>query len=169
MQQPKGGWRLTNFIEHRGQYGAGVSRLALTCDCDIETAKKVHETYWKRNWAIKAVAKEQVTKKCDGRLWLFNPISGFWYSLRTEKDIFSTLVQGSAAYCFDRWLAEVLQRRPQITGQFHDEFILCVKKGNREAVSDFLEECIQEVNSKLKLNRELSISIQFGESYADIH
>lgn len=151
------------------QYGAGVSRLAITCSCDAETARRIHKTYWQRNWAIKAVAKEQKVKIIDGQSWLLNPVSRFWYSLRTEKDIFSTLVQGTAAYCFDRYLAEVLKRRPQVTGQFHDEFILCIKKGNRKEVSEFLEECIKEVNDYLKLNRELSISIQFGDSYAEIH
>jgi hypothetical protein len=102
-------------------------------------------------------------------MWLLNPVSKFWYSLRTEKDIFSTLVQGTAAYCFDRWLAVVLREREQVTGQFHDEFILCVKKGFREEVKEFLEDAIKEVNGFLKLNRELSISIQFGDCYADIH
>lgn len=152
-----------------GQYGAGVSRLAITCGCDQETARKVHETYWKRNWAIRAVAKAQTVKSIDGQMWLKNPVNGFWYSLRTEKDIFSTLVQGTAAYVFDRYLAEVLSRRPQLTGQFHDEFIIDVKKGHREEIVEFLNECIEEVNSSLKLNRELGISIQFGDTYAEIH
>src|SRR5690606_21063068 len=44
------------------QYGAGVSRLAITCGCDRETAERVRDTYWKRNWAIKAVAAEQKVK-----------------------------------------------------------------------------------------------------------
>src|SRR5690606_8327370 len=90
------------------QYGAGVTRLAITCGCDMETARKVHETYWKRNWAIRAVAKAQTVKTVDGQMWLKNPVSGYWYSLRTEKDIFSTLVQGTAAYVFDRYLGAVL-------------------------------------------------------------
>lgn len=151
------------------QYGAGVSRLAITCGCSLEVAKGVHEAYWKRNWAIKAVVDEQVVKTVDGQMWLYNPVSGFWYTLRYKKDIFSTLVQGTAAYVFDKYLAHVLLRRPQVTGQFHDEFILNVKKGNREAITKFLNDVIREVNEELKLNRELGISVQFGDSYADIH
>jgi len=151
------------------QYGAGVSRLAITCACDEETARRVHETYWKRNWAIKAVAEKQKTKSVDGQMWLLNPISKFWYSLRTKKDVFSTLVQGTAAFVFDTWLAFVLKERPQVTGQFHDEFILCVRKGHREEVERFLRQSIQKVNDYLKLNRELDISVQFGDCYADIH
>lgn len=151
------------------QYGAGIPRLEITCGCDRATAARVHATYWKRNWAIKAVAKAQTVKTVDGQMWLKNPVNGFWYSLRTEKDIFSTLVQGTAAYVFDRYLAAVLSKRPQVTGQFHDEFILNVRKGNRELITKFLNDCIQEVNDSLRLNRELGISIQFGDKYSDIH
>jgi len=151
------------------QYGAGVPRLMVTCGIDRGAAARLHKAYWDRNWAIKAVATEQEIKSLDGQMWLKNPVSGFYYSLRYEKDIFSTLVQGTAAYCFDTWLSIVLHQRPELTGQFHDEFILTVKKGHREEIEDFLRETIKEVNEFLKLNRELDISIQFGKSYADIH
>lgn len=151
------------------QYGAGVSRLAITCACDEKTARKVHETYWKRNWAIKEVADEQKVKEVDGQLWLLNPINRFWYSLRTKKDIFSTLVQGSAAYCFDTWLRFILSRRKQITGQFHDEVILEIKEGHRHEATKLLTWAIERTNKFLGLNRELGIDIQFGTSYAEIH
>lgn len=151
------------------QYGAGVAKLALTCGCDRDTAKRVHETYWKRNWAIKAVADAQKIKTVRGQMWLYNPISKFWYSLRDKKDVFSTLVQGSAVYCFDCWVREIVSKRPQLTGQFHDEIIIEVKEGHDEAVHAFLEETISCVNKELKLNRELGIGIQFGKRYSEIH
>lgn len=151
------------------QYGAGIPRLMVTCGTDRETATRIHETYWKRNWAIKAIASEQEIKKVGDQMWLLNPINGFYYSLRYEKDIFSTLVQGTAAYCFDLYLGFVLQKRPQVTGQFHDEFILEVKKGYRDEVKKLLEWAIFEVNRVLKLNVQLGVGIDFGENYAEIH
>lgn len=151
------------------QYGAGVSRLAITCGCDQETARRVHETYWKRNWAIKAVTDNAAVKTRQGKLWLYNPISGFWYYLKTRKDIFSTLVQGSAAYCFDVWISIVLSERPQLTGQFHDEIIFEIQKGHRDEIKSFLKDCIQEANEFLGLNRELDVDVQFGSSYDQIH
>jgi DNA polymerase I-like protein with 3'-5' exonuclease and polymerase domains len=156
----------TNYA---AQYGAGASRIAITANVSAHEAKNLHETYWKRNWAIKAVAEEQKVKEVDGQMWLKNPVNGFWYSLRTKKDIFSTLVQGTASYCFDIWLRFVLSKRPQVTGQFHDEFIIEVRKGNREKVTAYLRDAIRKTNEFLKLNRELDISIQFGDSYAEIH
>ena len=119
--------------------------------------------------AIKAVAAEQKVKTVDEQMWLFNPISRFWYSLRFEKDIFSTLVQGSAVYVFDTWVSHILADRPQLTGQFHDEIILTVKKGKQEEIKEWLKDCIRQVNDFLKLNVKLDIDVQFGHRYSEIH
>jgi hypothetical protein len=102
-------------------------------------------------------------------MWLFNPVSQFWYSLRYEKDRFSTLNQGTGVYCFDRWIMEFRKKRPQLTGQMHDEIIVTIKKGYREQLTKLLKEAVAVVNEELKLNRELDISVEFGDSYASIH
>jgi len=151
------------------QYGAGPPRLALTADISVKEAEKVHKTYWEKNWAIKEVAKHQEIVTISGQMWLKNPINGFFYSLRSEKDIFSTLVQGSASYVFDRWVQIFRQKRSQLTAQFHDEVVLCLRKGNREKAIQLLRGAIKELNEELQLNRELDIDIQFGDRYSDIH
>ncbi|MNE74447.1 hypothetical protein D3C80_1705290 [compost metagenome] len=92
-----------------------------------------------------------------------------WYWLKTDKDKFSTLNQGTGTYCFDMWIKEVLKRRQQLTGQAHDEGIWEVKKGYREQAAKLLKDAIQEVNKKLKLNRDLDVGIQFGDNYGSIH
>lgn len=169
MQQPKGGERLTNSLEHNGQYGAGASRIALTAGISDAQAKIVHKGYWDMNWSIKAVAKEQYVKTVEGQKWLFNPISRFWYSLREEKDRFSTLIQGSASFVFDMWVMNFRRKRPQLTAQFHDEVVIEIKKGHREGAEKLLRDAIKELNELLKLNRELDIDVQFGDRYSDIH
>lgn len=169
MQQPKGGMRLTNSSEHNGQYGAGPPRLALTANISLAKAEDVHATYWKKNWAIKVVADEQTTKELNGLLWLKNPINGFWYWSKKKHNVFSTLVQGSASYVFDLWVMEFRKKRPQLTGQFHDEVVLCVKQGYRKQCETLLRDAIKAVNDNLKLNRELGIDVQFGTRYSDIH
>lgn len=151
------------------QYGAGPPRLALTANITLAKATMVWETYWQKNWAIKEVAKNQIVKKLNGQMWLLNPISNLWYSLRYEKDIFSTLVQGSAAYVFDLWVRYIRSKRSQLTAQFHDEVVLCIKKGYREQSISLLQWAIDQTNSQLNLNRQLSISIQFGDKYSEIH
>lgn len=151
------------------QYGAGPPRLALTADISLEKARQVWETYWKKNWAIKKVAEEQIVKTISGQMWLYNPISHLWYSLRYEKDRFSTLIQGTASFVFDEWVKIFRSKRAQLTAQFHDEVVLQVKKGNREKATALLKNAIEELNNNLKLNRELGIDVQFGERYSSIH
>lgn len=151
------------------QYGAGPARLALTANISLTEAKKVWEAYWKKNWAIKEVAKEQTVRTVNGQMWLLNPINKFWYSLRFEKDIFSTLVQGSASYVFDLWVQVFRSKRPQLTAQFHDEVVIQVKQGFREQATKLLQNAIEQVNLSLNLNRRLDIDVQFGNNYAAIH
>lgn len=151
------------------QYGAGPPRLALTANISLEKAEQVWKTYWEKNWAIKEVAKKQRVKTVFGLMWLYNPISGFWYHLKYEKDVFSTLIQGSASYVFDMWVWEVRKKRPQLTAQFHDEIVLEVMIGYREKVTALLKDAINTLNEQLKLNRKLDIDVQFGQRYSDIH
>jgi len=150
-------------------YGAGGGTLARTLDISKKEGDAIVNAYREKNWAIQAIAKECVTKKALGTDWLFNPVSKFWYSLRNEKDKFSTLNQGTGVYCFDMWIKNFFDKRPQITGQMHDEVILCVKKGHREQCTKLLKDAVYKVNEQLKLNRDLDVDVQFGLNYAKIH
>ena len=152
-----------------GQYGAGVQRLMVTCGIDRKAAQKLHDAYWKLNWAVKKVESEQVTKEIDGQLWLKNPINGFWYSLRYMKDRVSTTIQGTASYVFDRWLQFILDRRPILIGDFHDEWITQIKEGYEEECTKLVRWAIDKLNDEVKLNKELDISIQYGKRYSEIH
>jgi hypothetical protein len=129
----------------------------------------VHQAYWDLNWAIKAVAEDQVTKQVGEQTWLLNPVNGFWYTLRTAKDKFSTLVQSTASYVFDMWLGFVLNERDQITGNFHDEGVWEIYPEEEESFRNILNQAIKDTNDLLKLNRELGITIQTGTNYAQIH
>ena len=102
-------------------------------------------------------------------MWVKNPVNNFWYTLRFEKDAFSTLNQSTGAYCFDQWVAHYLTKRPNIIGQFHDESINEVPIGEEEEHEKVLHWAIQKVNEKLKLNVDLSVSVQYGNCYSDIH
>ncbi len=151
------------------QYGAGPPRLALTADISLRKAEQVWKTYWEKNWAIKKVAEQQLVKTINSQMWLYNPISQMWYSLRYEKDKFSTLIQGTASYVFDEWVHIFRSKRPQLTAQFHDEAVLEIKLGFRDKAEKLLRDAIETLNKKLKLNRELGIDVQFGDRYSSIH
>lgn len=156
------------------QYGATGFRVAITCGISEEEGNNLVENYWKLNWAIKAVSDEQVykvlgTPQNAGQMWLYNPVSKLWYSLRSKKDIFSTLCQGTAAYTFDVWISYVRRKHKPMTGQFHDEGIWTIPLGMREEFEALLRWAIEEANKELKLNRRLDIDVQFGQNYAAIH
>lgn len=150
-------------------YGAGPPKIAQTAGISLQEAKELFRVYWKRNKSVKLIANACRTKVVDGEMWLRNPVSEFWYSLRAEKDRFSTLNQSTAVYCFDTWVRKVRSKGIKLCGQFHDELIAPVRKEDIEKTRRLLSQSITEANKELKLRVELGIDIQFGDSYADIH
>ena len=160
-------------VNFSGIYGAGPPKIALTTGMPLQQAKKLHKTYWDRNKAVKQVAASFKTKTTyyegEEQMWLLNPVSGFWYSLRYEKDKFSTGNQGTGVYCFDLYVKEVRKRGLKIMLQYHDEIAFPVLESAQEETVKKLNESIIEVNRILKLNVPLGISVDFGLKYSDIH
>lgn len=160
---------LGKTTNYSSQYGVGAPKLARTLEVEQKEAKKLLEAYWKINWAIREGASRQRVKRVRGQDWIYNPVSKFWYSLRNEKDRWSTLVQGTGVYCFDLWIREIRKKRPQLTATFHDECVFEIKKGHRKECEKLLRDSLQKVNNRLKLNVTLDCEVQFGENYACVH
>lgn len=156
-------------VNFAATYGAGIPKIVLTSGMDVSIATTLHRAYWKRNWAIKKIAKDAYWKEVDGEMWLYNPVSQFWYSLRYIKDIFSTLNQGTAVFCFDTWVRNVRRRGIKICGQFHDEIAFPLFPEEKDIVTQKLTDAINEANEQLNLNIKLSISIDYGNSYSETH
>jgi len=169
IKQVAGLRKIYKVVNYSAVYGVGAAKLARELKTTVAKAKELLEGYWKRNWAVRKIADDCVTKTVSGQKWLYNPVSKFWYSLRYDKDKFSTLNQGTGVYCFDTWVREVRKQRSQLTAQFHDEVVLEVRKGNREKATSLLKTAIQTVNNKLKLNVQLGVDVQFGRAYSDVH
>lgn len=150
-------------------YGVGVPKMSLTTGWPQQKSKLMLDIYWKRNWAVKKIAESCTVKTVWDQMWLWNPVSNMWYTLRFEKDKFSTLNQGTGVYCFDRYVSQARRRGLVLCGQFHDEGIFPRPVGMREDTKRILNESIKAVNDELKLNIELSISMDFGNNYAEIH
>ena len=164
---------LGKMVNFSSVYGTGPPKIALTTGMPLSQAKKLHQTYWNRNKAVKQVAASFKTKTThfegEEQMWLYNPVSGFWYSLRYEKDKFSTGNQGTGVYCFDLYVKEVRKRGLKIMLQYHDEIAFPVLESAQEETVKKLNESIIEVNRILKLNVPLGISVDFGKKYSDIH
>ena len=167
--------RISN-IRHGGKgtnysatYGAKGPTIARAAGVPEEIGNKLYDAYWTRNWSIKAIADNCIVKNSRGMKWLWNPVAKLWMYLKADKDRFSTLNQSTGTYAFDRWVWHMLEKRCQITGQMHDEVILELKIGNREAMTKILKDSIQAVNDELKLDRDLDVDVGFGRNYAQIH
>jgi hypothetical protein len=159
-------------------YGSGAETLSRTSGMSVAQAKTSLEGYWKLNWSVKAIAEEQCVITDDrGKTWLVNPINGFAYSLRSDKDRFSTLCQGTGSFFFDMWVDEILDRMfekfgvKRLNGEFHDEYItnFTDNPNNKIAMKEITENAIETINKKYFLRRKLGCEVQFGYKYSDIH
>lgn len=160
---------LYKTVNYAATYGAGGATIARSAGVSVAEGKALHETYWIRNWSIKTIADLVKTKQVGNKRWLFNPVSKFWYSLRNDKDKFSTLNQGTGVFCFDCWVKVVRSKGAKLCGQFHDEICLPVKLGRRKAVTKILKDSVVEVNKALQLNRALDVGVDFGKNYSETH
>ncbi len=194
LKKIRGKAKVVNFS---GIYGAGPAKIALTTGMTIEEATMLHKIYWERNKAVKQVCRDITVKvilKSGGistylgrellgfnrtqqamfmadvkEMWLYNPVSKFWYSLRYFKDIFSTLNQGTGVFCFDTWISKVRSQGIKVALQYHDEIGFPLLKDQVEQVKEKLTLAIKQTNDILKLNVPLGISIDVGKTYADCH
>lgn len=159
-------------------YGGGAGSISKGAGIPLSVAKSLHEAYWKLHWSVTAISEEQVTFKCKkGLTWLINPITGFCYNIRTEKDIFSTLCQGTGSFLFDMWVKSIQETlykdfgAKTLTATYHDEVVFCLKDNEKakEYFTKVIEGGIVSINSKFKLRREMGCDVQFGKRYSEIH
>jgi len=156
-------------VNYSATYGVGAPKLARETGMSKSEAKKLLEAFWSRNWAIEKVASTLRVRELFNGMWLKNPVSGFWYSLRSDKDRFSTLNQSTGVYCFDSWVKECRGMGLETIGQFHDEIIVLTKEGDEDKAENIMQMSINNVNHEINLNVPLGTDVQFGKTYADIH
>lgn len=150
-------------------YGIGIAALSRATGLSQKDAKKLRNDYWDRNWSINELAEDVVTKVVRGQMWLINPVNQYWYSVRNDKDIFSTLNQGTGAFVFDLWIKFMNQKGLFPFLQYHDEVLLNVLPKKEESITSILDSSMKKVNEILKLNIEIKVDVQFGKTYADVH
>ena len=156
-------------VNYSATYGVGAPTLSRNTGMPRKDAQKLLDAFWSRNWSVEEVASKVKTKQAFDGMWLQNPVSKFWYSLRSEKDRFSTLNQGTGVFCFDSWVKLCVEQGIHTVGQFHDEVIAVVEKGKEQETKVKMVKAIDQLNDNLKLNVPLGVDAQFGKTYADIH
>jgi len=167
-----------SFKEERSK--AKVANFALTYKCGIPTlmrqtglgrkqAEALSKAYWDKNNAILKVEDSLQIKQIGTQMWLLNPVSKFWYSLRAEKDKFSTLNQSTAVWVFDLFVKNVINLGITPNFQYHDEWTGNIFEHEKEFSTELVKKAINAVNEELKLNIQVGCSIDFGVNYKEAH
>lgn len=151
-------------------YGVGKVKLAREAGMTVKEADALITAFWDMNWSIKQVAKDAYVRTLkDGSMWVKNPVSGFYYSLRNDRDTWSTLNQGTGVFIVDSWIMHMRRKGVHPQGQIHDEVFFVLPEGNEKETLQVLEDSIAKVNHTLKLNVEIAVDVKFGENYAQVH
>lgn len=156
-------------VNYSAVYGVGKVKLSRTTGMPEQQCVELLAAYWDRNWAVKKIAEDQTVRTIGGKLWLYNPVSRFWISLRYEKDIFSSLNQSTGVFCFDSWLAQCWAKGIKGVFQAHDEVIVPISAGKEEDLYKAMKESIKKVNDNLNLHVALDIDPKFGGRYSYVH
>ena len=173
ISKARGKGKNTNYA---CQYRAGAKTVARSAGVTLEVGKALHKAYNKVNWSIEKISQAQVQKTVSHGMYQLNPFNNIWYRLKTEKDIFSTLVQGTGSYVLDLWLLYQMHIRDNeneglfnLLATMHDEEIVEVSIGYEDEMKDVIEKALDMVNKTLKVEIPFGCDIQFGHKYSEIH
>lgn len=164
--------KAAKVVNYSSLYGVGAAKLAREMGTTREEAEKLLKAFWDLNWSIRKISGQQYSKTLkDGSTWVKNPVSGFYYSLRNERDVWSTINQGTGVFIFDSWLLRCRRKGVTIPFQYHDELMTLrnTETESREEIKQKLDDSMNEVNDSLGLNVSVSVDVQWGQNYADVH
>lgn len=150
-------------------YGVAKKTLSINLGCSEKEAQTFIDAYWKRNWAVKEISETFKTKQIGTQSWIQSPISGFWLSLRAEKDRFSSVNQNAGVTVFNLWVKNMQELGVNVYLQMHDEIVTEVLKEDEQKTKDLIQKAMDMVNEELKLNVTIKCSIASGVNYGNIH
>lgn len=156
-------------VSYSALYGVGAPKLSKELKCSVKEAKSLLDAYWKINWSVKHFASRCKTKTIKDQMWVLNPLNNYWYSLRNEKDIFSTVNQGAGDYIFTLWEKFLMMDGVIIRGGWHDELVTTCKPEDCDKTVAKLYSAIDKVNEVLQLKVPVGIDHKIGDTYADVH
>lgn len=154
---------------YSSMYGIGKDKLAKDLGITVKESTKLIEAYWIKNKCVKIFSDSCETSTVNGQLWVKNPLNGYKYSLRSTKDIFSTINQGTGDYIFTLWQHNLIKLGVTLYGGFHDEIITCCKSEDCEIIIEKLKKAMDLVNIQIGLKVPIGIDYKIGKSYSEVH
>ena len=154
---------------YSAMYKIGKTKLGKELGISSKKAGELIDAYWVKNKCVAIFSDSCETKTVNGELWVKNPLNGYHYSLRTKRDIFSTINQGSGDYIFTLWEHNLMKLGIVLYGNFHDEIITCCKPEDCDYIVEKLKLAMEMVNKQLKLKVPVGIDYKIGKSYGEVH
>ena len=154
---------------YSSMYGIGKDKLAKDLGITVKESAKLIEAYWIKNRCVKIFSDSCETSTVNGQLWVKNPLNGYKYSLRSTKDTFSTINQGTGDYIFTLWQHNLIKLGVTLYGGFHDEIITCCKSEDCEIIIEKLKKAMDLVNIQIGLKVPIGIDYKIGKSYSEVH
>lgn len=154
---------------YSSMYGIGKDKLAKDLGITVKESSILIEAYWKKNNCVKVFSESCFTKEVGEQLWVQNPMNKYFYSLRSKKDIFSTVNQGVGDYIFTLWQHNLMSMNVTMNGGWHDETVVCCIPKEKEDIIEKLKLAMEKVNNQLKLKVPIGIDYKIGQSYAEVH
>lgn len=154
---------------YSSMYGIGKDKLGKDLGITTKESGKLIDAYWIKNKCVRTFSDSCETKTVNGQLWVKNPLNNYYYSLRSNKDIFSTVNQGTGDYIFTLWQHNLMKLGVKLYGGFHDEIITCCKPEDCDVIVEKLKKAMEIVNKQLKLKVPIGIDYKIGNSYSDVH
>ena len=154
---------------YSSMYGIGKDKLAKDLGITVKESAKLIEAYWIKNRCVKIFSDSCETSTVNGQLWVKNSLNGYKYSLRSTKDIFSTINQGTGDYIFTLWQHNLIKLGMTLYGGFHDEIITCCKSEDCEIIIEKLKKAMDLVNIQIGLKVPIGIDYKIGKSYSEVH
>jgi len=154
---------------YSSMYGIGKDKLSKDLGITVKEGGKLIDAYWIKNKCVKTFSESCETKTVNGQLWVKNPLNNYYYSLRSNKDIFSTVNQGTGDYIFTLWQHNLMAMGVKLYAGFHDEIVTCCKPEDCDTIIEKLKKAMELVNKQLKLKVPIGIDYKIGNSYADVH
>lgn len=154
---------------YSSMYGIGKDKLAKDLSIPVKEAAKLIEAYWIKNKCVKIFSESCETKTVNGQLWVKNPLNNYYYSLRSTKDIFSTINQGTGDYIFTLWQYNLMNMGVKLYGGWHDEVVTCCKLEDCDIVIQKLKKAMELVNKQIGLKVPIGIDYKIGKSYSEVH
>jgi len=160
----------SKIVNFSAVYSVSAKTLARNSGMSIGEAQKLLDVYWKRNWSVKELAASyQVKQTKDGQMWLYGSRSKIFYSLRNDKDRFSTGNQSLGDYVFSNFCFNIEKLGYYPILQMHDEWNSIVPNDKVDKVVKVLQQAMDITNEQIGLNVTIKISIQTGDRYSNCH